>query len=62
MGQRSTVAEFQWRDNFTLVYPDGSYDAETLLIDPLTSDVWVVTKEVATALRLCAQSLWRAQN
>lgn len=25
-------------------YPDGSYDAETLLLDPLTRDLYVVTK------------------
>jgi len=40
---------FSGRDNFTLAYPDGSYDAETLLVDPLTSDVWVVTKETGVA-------------
>lgn len=40
---------FNGRDNFTLVYPDGSFDAETLLVDPLTSDVWVVTKEPGVA-------------
>lgn len=25
-------------------YPDGSYDAETLLLDPLTRDLYIVTK------------------
>src|SRR6185503_3116026 len=30
---------------FTLIYPDGSYNAETLLVDPLTADIWIVTKE-----------------
>ena len=40
---------FSKRDRFTLVYPDGSYDAETLLVDPLNSDVWVVTKTNGTA-------------
>ncbi len=40
---------FNGRDNFTLVYPDGSFDSETLLVDPLTSDVWVVTKESGVA-------------
>lgn len=29
---------------FTLRYPDGSFDAETLMIDPITHDVLVVTK------------------
>jgi hypothetical protein len=32
-------------ESFTLVYPDGEYDAETLLVDPITADVFVVTKE-----------------
>jgi len=40
---------FNGRDTFTLLYPDGSYDAETLLVDPLTSDVWVVTKQTNVA-------------
>ena len=40
---------FSDRDRFTLVYPDGSYDAEALLVDPLTADVWVVTKETGLA-------------
>ena len=40
---------FNGRDDFTLVYPDGSFDAEALLVDPLNSDVWVVTKEIGVA-------------
>jgi Immunoglobulin I-set domain len=36
---------FNTVDSFTLLYPDGSYDAETLLVDPLTKDVFVLTKE-----------------
>ena len=32
-------------DSFTLVYPDGSYDAESLMVDPLTADIYVVTKQ-----------------
>lgn len=40
---------FSGRDTFTLAYPDGSHDAETLLVDPLTSEVWVVTKEIGLA-------------
>jgi hypothetical protein len=32
-------------DSFTLIYPDGSYDAETLLVDPLTTDIFVLTKQ-----------------
>ncbi len=31
-------------DKFELVYPDGPKDAETLLVDPLTSDIYIITK------------------
>jgi hypothetical protein len=31
----------------TLIYPDGPHDAETLLVDPKTADLLIVTKEVA---------------
>ncbi len=34
-------------ESFTLRYPDGSYDAETLLLDPWTHDVLVGTKQDA---------------
>jgi len=37
--------DFDDVDSFTLTYPDGSYDAEALLVDPLTSEVFVVTKQ-----------------
>ena len=37
--------DFDDVDTFTLVYPDGSYDAETLMVDPLTADVFVGTKQ-----------------
>lgn len=30
---------------FTLIYPDGSYNAESLMIDPVSHDVFVVTKQ-----------------
>lgn len=33
-------------DAFDLTYPDGPHDAETLLVDPATGDVYIVTKEV----------------
>jgi len=42
--------DFDDVDTFTLVYPDGSYDSETLLVDPLTADVFVVTKNGGTRL------------
>ena len=38
-------SDFTGVESFTLVYPDGEYDAETLLVDPITADVFVVTKE-----------------
>ena len=31
-------------DTITLVYPDGPRDAETLLVDPISGDLYVVTK------------------
>jgi hypothetical protein len=37
--------DFAGVETFTLVYPDGLHDAETLLVDPLTGDVIVITKE-----------------
>jgi hypothetical protein len=36
-------------ESFILRYPDGSYDAETLLVDPLTSDLFVLTKQANVA-------------
>ncbi len=32
-------------DAFTLTYPDGSYDAEALMVDPVAGDVVIVTKQ-----------------
>lgn len=34
-------------ETITLAYPDGARDAETLLIDPLTRDLYVITKREA---------------
>jgi hypothetical protein len=31
-------------ESFTLVYPDGAHNCETLLVDPLSGDVYVVVK------------------
>lgn len=36
-------------DVFTLNYPDGAFDAESLLVDPVTGDVLVVTKQPGSA-------------
>jgi hypothetical protein len=32
-------------EKIKLVYPDGPHNAETLMIDPLTKDLYIVTKE-----------------
>jgi hypothetical protein len=34
-------------DTITLTYPDGPHNAETLLVDPTTGDLLIVTKETA---------------
>jgi hypothetical protein len=39
------VADFDAVEKFTLRYPDGSFDAESLLLDPVTGDVLVVIKQ-----------------
>ena len=31
-------------ERFTLVYPDGAHNAETLLVDPLSGDLYIVVK------------------
>jgi hypothetical protein len=35
---------FSDTNTFTLTYPDGAYDAESLMVDPISNDVFVVTK------------------
>ena len=39
-----TIAEY---DQLSFFYPEGSVDAETLLIDPATQDLFVLTKEMS---------------
>jgi hypothetical protein len=39
-------------ETFRCVYPDGSHNAETLLIDPLDGTPYVLTKELSTTARL----------
>lgn len=34
-------------DKIAFRYPDGKYDAETLLLDPLTKDIYIVTKQLS---------------
>lgn len=36
-------------ETFNLRYPDGSHDAETLLVHPQSGDLYIVTKTTATA-------------
>ena len=40
---------FDGVETFTLVYPDGSYDAESLMVDPLSGDMLIATKQDAGA-------------
>lgn len=42
-------------DSFELEYPDGSYEAEALMLDPLTKDLVLATKQPSTC------RLYRAQ-
>ncbi len=48
-------------DEITLVYPDPGYDAESLFVDPITGDLFIVTKPeaggVALIFRAAAESL-----
>jgi hypothetical protein len=37
-------------DTLELVYPDGPKDAETLLVDPLNGDIYIVTKGKSSSL------------
>lgn len=39
------VADLDDVEKFTVTYPDGSYDAETLMVDPLSGEVLVVIKQ-----------------
>ncbi len=43
----STIVQF---DTLTLRYPDHPHDAETLLVDPVTGDLLIVTKELSTGV------------
>jgi hypothetical protein len=37
--------DFSGVETFTLTYPDGSYDAECLMVDPVSGDLFVATKQ-----------------
>jgi hypothetical protein len=43
-GNAGQVAISDW-DKLRFQYPDGAHDAETLMVDPVTSDILIVTKE-----------------
>lgn len=44
--------EMEAADVIRLKYPDGKYDAETLLIHPITGDLYVITKVRGAAARV----------
>lgn len=48
-------ANFATVESFALQYPDGAYDAEALLVDPLSGDVCVATKQAAVCRVYAAQ-------
>lgn len=39
--QRLFIDEY---DTYTYQYPDGARDAETLMVDPLNQDIWIISK------------------
>lgn len=41
--------EVEAAEEFRLTYPDGAHNAEALLVDPVSHDVFIVTKEKANA-------------
>ncbi len=48
-------------ERFTLVYPDGSYDADAMMVDPLNGDVFIGAKQTG-ATRIYRASLAGAQD
>jgi hypothetical protein len=48
-------------ERFTLVYPDGSYDADTMMVDPISGDVFIGAKQTG-ATRIYRASLAGAQD
>jgi len=53
--------DFEQVEGFILRYPDGSYDAEALMVDPLSGDVLIATKQ-PTGTRVYRASLTGATN
>jgi hypothetical protein len=48
-------------ERFTLTYPDGSYDADTMIVDPITGDIFIGAKQTG-ATRIYRASLAGAQD
>ena len=44
-GQRGQQLDVDEAEEFRLTYPDGPHDAEALLVDSVTGDLFIVTKE-----------------
>jgi hypothetical protein len=44
LSTRDLTLKSKWVDKITFQYPDGSRDAETLLADPMTGDLCIVSK------------------
>ena len=44
-GQASVNFTINNVESIVLIYPDGPRDAETLLLDPLTKDIYIISKE-----------------
>src|SRR5690606_11714091 len=49
LGQEGGSGSFTEFRSFHLFYPDSPHDAETLLVDPRSGDLYIVTKEKAGA-------------
>jgi hypothetical protein len=47
---RGGQIEVETAEEFGLTYPDGAHNAEALLVDPVSHDVFIVTKEKGDAL------------
>lgn len=50
VNQKPANATLTGIEKIELVYPDGPRDAETLMFDPLTKDLYIVTKEGRSAV------------
>src|SRR6185369_4692794 len=46
--QSSVTASLSGVSKFTFAYPDSAHDAESMFVDPLTKDIYIITKRDAT--------------